>query len=131
MVESEMRTFDDFWPYYVRAHANETNRALHFAGLTLAMGTAALSLLTRRPGLLLAAPVVGYGLSWIGHYAVEGNTPATFGHPLWSLRGDFRMWWKTATGTMNAEVERVMKSNGVHHEDEEPAPGTARAAQSN
>jgi hypothetical protein len=95
------------------------------------MGTAALGLLTRRPGLLLAAPVVGYGLSWIGHFVVEGNTPATFGHPLWSLRGDFRMWWKTASGTMSAEVERVMKSNGVHAEDEEPVPGTARAAQSN
>jgi hypothetical protein len=41
------------------------------------------------------------------------------------------MWWMTATGTMNAEVERAMKSNGVPHEAEEPIPGTARAAQSN
>jgi hypothetical protein len=131
MAEREMHSFEDFWPFYVRAHANETNRTLHFAGLTLAMGSAALGLLTRRPSLLVAAPVFGYGLAWIGHYAVEGNTPATFGHPLWSLRGDFRMWWKTATGTMSAEVERVMKSNGVPTDDEEPVPGTARAAHSN
>jgi hypothetical protein len=131
MAEHDLHSFEDFWPFYVRAHANETNRKLHFAGLTLAMGSAALGLLTRRPSLLLAAPVVGYGLSWIGHFVVEGNTPATFGHPLWSLRGDFRMWLKTAAGTMGAEVDRVMNSNGVHAEGEEPVPGTARTAQSN
>jgi hypothetical protein len=131
MAESEMRSFEDFWPFYVRAHANETNRTLHFVGLTLAVGSAALGLLTRRPALLLAAPVLGYGFAWVGHFAVEGNTPATFGHPLWSLRGDFEMWWKIATGTMNEEVERVMKSNGVPAQPDEQAPWTARAAQSN
>ncbi len=132
MDQSEMRSFEDFWPFYVRAHASETNRMLHFAGLTLAMGSVAAGLLTRRLSFFLAAPVVGYGLSWIGHYGVEGNVPATFGHPAWSLRGDFVMWWKTLNGTMGAEVERVMKSNGVHPEAAaEAAPGTARVPQTN
>ena len=132
MDQPEMRSFEDFWPFYVRAHANETNRTLHFVGLSLAMGSVAVGLLTRRPGFFLAAPVLGYGFAWIGHFGVEGNTPATFGHPLWSLRGDFEMWWKIATGTMTAEVERVMKSNGVEQSTpEEAAPGTTRAAQSN
>ncbi|MFT3776050.1 MAG: DUF962 domain-containing protein [Minicystis sp.] len=114
-------TFEDFWPFYVREHANPTNRKLHFVGTSLAMATVAAAILTKRPALLLAAPVAGYGFAWAGHYLVEGNRPATFKHPLWSLRGDFRMWWKMATGAMDAEVERVLKaeqSNGVaaHHE---------------
>ena len=58
----------------------------------------------------------GYGFAWVGHFFVEGNRPATFTYPLWSLRGDMLMWWKTVTGTMGAEVERVATTNGVHAE---------------
>ena len=58
--------------------------------------------------MLALAPVLGYGSAWIGHFFVEGNVPAAFGHPLWSLRADMRMWTKIVAGTMDAEVERVM-----------------------
>jgi hypothetical protein len=117
------QTFEDFWPFYVREHSNPTNRALHFVGTTLAMTTVAAGLLTKRRALLLAAPVCGYAFAWFGHFVIEKNRPATFKHPLWSLRGDFRMWWKMATGTMDAEVERATQSNGVH-EPAEPMPAS-------
>jgi hypothetical protein len=114
MDQPEMRTFEDFWPYYVRQHANETNRTLHVVGMTLTLGSVAAGLLTRRASFFLAAPVFGYGFAWVGHFFVEGNKPATFTYPLWSLRGDLLMWWKTVSGTMRAEVERVASTNGVH-----------------
>ncbi len=123
----DLRTFDDFWPHYVREHSHETNRTLHFVGLTLAMGSAAAGLVTRRPGFFLAAPLLGYGFAWVGHFLVEGNRPATFTHPLWSLRGNFVMWWKTATGAMAAEVERAATSNGVHTEPASEASPSAPA----
>ena len=104
----EMKTFEDFWPYYVKAHSNKNNRRMHFAGTTAAMGLVAASVLTRRWWLAALAPVVGYGCAWIGHFFVEGNVPATFGHPLWSLQGDFVMWKKTLDGSMDAEVARVL-----------------------
>jgi hypothetical protein len=113
MADPAFRSFDDFWPFYVREHAKKATRNLHFAGTTLAMASVAAGLLTRRRSLLLAAPVVGYGMAWIGHFFVEQNRPATFSHPLWSFRGDMIMWWKTLTGTMDAEVERVTQGNGV------------------
>jgi hypothetical protein len=103
----EFASFEDFWPFYVRAHSVPLNRTLHFVGTTAAMATLAAAVLLRKPSLLKWVPVVGYGPAWIGHFGVEGNKPATFGHPLWSLRGDLVMWWKTAQGTMSAEVERV------------------------
>ena len=81
MEQPEMRSFEDFWPFYVREHQSETNRTLHFVGTTLAMGSVAAALLTRRPAFLLAAPVLGYGFAWVGHFLVEGNKPATFKHP--------------------------------------------------
>ena len=37
--------------------------------------------------------VVGYGFAWIGHFFFEKNRPATFEHPLYSLAGDWVMFW--------------------------------------
>lgn len=122
MAQPELESFEDFWPFYVREHANKTNRTIHFVGTTLAMASVAAALLTRRRALLLATPLLGYGFAWFGHFVVEKNRPATFTHPAWSLRGDLVMWWKTLEGTMDAEVERVLTSNGVH---EAPPAGAA------
>jgi hypothetical protein len=127
MPETEMRSFEDFWPFYVREHAHPTNRKLHFVGTTLAMASLAAGLVTRRRAFFLAAPVLGYGFAWVGHFFVEGNKPATFRYPLWSLRGDLVMWRKMATGTMDAEVARVTSANGVQHAADEQAPASHEA----
>lgn len=101
-------SFEEFWPYYVSQHKNPTCRRLHFVGTTIAMGCVAVS--PFMPSALLAAPVAGYGLAWIGHFAFEKNKPASWGGAKaawWSLRGDLRMWMYMLEGTMDAEVERV------------------------
>ncbi|MDP2307354.1 MAG: DUF962 domain-containing protein [Pseudomonadota bacterium] len=86
------RDFEEFWPYYLGEHALALNRWLHFGGTTAVLLTAAAAVLTLNPYLFLALPIVGYGPAWIGHFIIERNRPATFQHPLWSLRGDFRMY---------------------------------------
>lgn len=101
------QTFEEFWPYYVSQHQNRTCRRLHFVGTTIAMGCIAAS--PWYPPALLAAPVAGYGLAWIGHFAFEKNRPASWGGAraaVWSLRGDLRMWGKMLRGRMDTEVER-------------------------
>ena len=35
--------------------------------------------------------MVGYAFAWYAHFFVEGNKPATFGHPFYSLVADYRM----------------------------------------
>ena len=96
--------FDEFWPFYVSQHRNPTCRLLHFSGTSLGLTCLALSPLW--PPLALLAPVVGYGFSWVGHFFFEGNRPATFRHPLWSLRGDFRMLRLMLSGGMSPELAR-------------------------
>lgn len=125
-MAQEFRDFEDFWPFYVREHSDPTNRKLHFVGTTAAMGLLAAGVLTRKTWLLLAAPVVGYGFAWVGHFGFQKNKPATFQHPIWSFRADLRMWSMIAAGTMDAEVERFLREDEVVARAEEAArAGTA------
>ncbi len=103
-------TYEEFWPYYVSQHMNTTCRNLHFVGTAIVHGIVLSAALTLNPLLLLAAPVAGYGFAWVGHFVFEKNRPATFGNPLWSLRGDFHMFYKMLSGKMAAEIEKVRKA---------------------
>lgn len=107
MAERTITSFRDFWPYYLREHAKPATRALHYAGTTLVVGIALYALLTGSWLLLAALPVAGYGFAWVAHFMVEKNRPATFTYPLWSLAGDFKMWWMWLTGRLGPELERA------------------------
>ena len=85
------RTFEEFYPFYLGEHADRTSRRLHVLGTSAAVLQMLAAVLMREPLLLLSALVTGYGFAWVGHYVFEKNRPATFKHPLYSLRGDFRM----------------------------------------
>ena len=84
-------SFDDFYPFYLGEHANRTSRRVHVIGTLLALTQFAGAIILLQPRLLLTGLLLGYGFAWIGHYFFETNTPATFKHPLYSLRGDLRM----------------------------------------
>ena len=87
----EFGSYEEFFPFYVSAHSRPATRWLHFAGTHLGVAAAVTALVRRRPAELLAVPLISYGVAWGSHLAIEKNRPATFGHPLWSLRGDLRM----------------------------------------
>ena len=117
MLDQPPASFEEFWPYYVSQHRDPTCRAFHFVGTSLAFGLLAASPVV--PLALLAAPVVGYSMSWIGHFVFEKNRPASWHsarHFLWSFRGDLRMWRFIVTRLMAAEVERVEDLYGLQAE---------------
>ena len=91
-------SFADFYPYYLTQHSNRASRRLHVAGTLLALVVAVVALASARWPWLLAAPLAGYLPAWAGHLFFEGNSPATFRYPLYSLRGDFTMLTEVLTG---------------------------------
>lgn len=95
-----MKSFAEFWPFYLQEHSNPANRKLHFVGTLIVHFVLIYTLLTQQWMLLLLIPVFGYGFAWIGHYIVEKNRPATFKHPLWSLMGDFKMFYLMLVGRL-------------------------------
>ena len=107
----EIESFSDFWPFYVRAHSQQRTRVLHAIGSVLAIVTLGLALAVNL-WLLLAVPVVGYAFAWYAHFFVEGNKPATFGHPFYSLVADYRMLFLMMAGKMDDEVSSVLGQRG-------------------
>jgi hypothetical protein len=67
----------------------------------------------------------------VGHFVFEKNRPATFGHPIWSLRGDLKMYSLALRGKMGDELERVCGAMPSEHSHDDhlahSANGTAGA----
>jgi hypothetical protein len=97
-MPKRFRSFAEFYPYYLAEHQDRRNRRLHFAGQAVAVALLAAAAFTLDWRLVPAAPVAGYALAWVGHLAFEGNRPATFRHPVYSLLGDLAMCRDMLTG---------------------------------
>jgi hypothetical protein len=100
-------SFEQFWPHYLREHADKGTRILHYIGTALTLVVAAIAVLTGKLWMLLLIPLVGYGFAWVSHAFVERNKPATFTYPLWSLISDYRMFFLAMTGRLRPELERA------------------------
>ena len=102
-----MKTFQEFWPFYLGEHSRPVTRRLHFVGSTAGLLLAGSAIATRSGALALAALVSGYAFAWIGHFGFEKNRPATFKHPLWSFLADWKMFALAVTGRLDAELQRL------------------------
>lgn len=96
--EPRIRTFADFYPFYLSEHANGISRRLHFVGTSMALALLIAALLTQVWWLIAVAVVQGYAFAWVGHFFFEHNRPATFKYPGFSFVGDWRLWWEILTG---------------------------------
>ncbi|MEA2325639.1 MAG: hypothetical protein QOE68_598 [Thermoanaerobaculia bacterium] len=103
--QMQIQRFADFWPNYVRAHAKQQTRLLHAIGSVLAVVVAGIAFAVSL-WWLLAVPLVGYAFAWYAHFFVEGNQPATFEHPFYSLAADYRMLFLMMAGRMDEQVRR-------------------------
>ena len=105
-TESEgFASFKEFYPFYLSEHSDVTCRRLHFVGSALVLIMLGWIIITANWVWLWSIPVIGYGFAWVGHFVFEKNRPATFKHPLWSLRGDLRMFRLAVTGKLRPELD--------------------------
>jgi hypothetical protein len=104
-----IRSFEEFWPYYVRQHSHPRTRILHATGSTLAVVLFGAAFATNL-WLLVLVPVIGYSFAWYAHFFVERNKPATFRHPFYSLAADYRMLFLMMAGRMDEEVAKASRA---------------------
>ena len=102
-----IKSYREFWPYYLNEHKNPRTRALHLVGTGLTTILLMACAATANIWFLPAAVLAGYGPAWFAHFAVEKNQPATFRYPLWSLISDFRMAATWVAGRLDRELQRA------------------------
>jgi len=105
-ADKEFAGYEDFFTFYLAEHSDPRNRAMHAAGTMLGLATLIVPFAVGRPWYALLWPVVAYGFAWTGHFLMEGNKPATFGHPFWSFISDFRMLGLMVTGKLKVRMAR-------------------------
>ena len=105
--KAEIRSYREFWPYYLNEHRKPRTRALHLAGTAVTVALLLLAIVTANIWLVPIAIAAGYGPAWFAHFVVERNQPATFRYPLWSLISDFRMAGTWLAGGLHRELERA------------------------
>jgi len=97
-MEDRIKSFEEFYPFYLKQHSNKICRLLHVIGTTVVLALAFTAVYHNIPALWIAVPIAGYGFAWVGHFFFEKNKPATFQYPLWSLRSDFKMYFDILSG---------------------------------
>jgi hypothetical protein len=106
MTRERISSFAEFWPHYLRAHADRRTRSVHYIGTTIGVLLFGVFLVTGSWPFLVAAPVAGYAPAMLSHPVFEGNRPLTFTHPLWSFCADFYMLYVAVLGRTQRELER-------------------------
>jgi hypothetical protein len=107
MGNSSFKNFKEFYPFYLSEHKNKTSRILHFIGTFLVLGLLIFLIFAQKEARYwIALPLTGYGFAWIGHAFFEKNKPATFKHPLWSLRGDFTLFFDILLGKRGFDASK-------------------------
>ncbi|MCO5610287.1 hypothetical protein L7F22_064523 [Adiantum nelumboides] len=104
-----MHSMLQFWEFYVTQHSKPLTRWWHFAGTASALLLILAASVSATWWLALIGIALGYSLAWYSHFFIEGNTPASFGHPFWSFVCDWRMFALMFSGRMDAEVQRIQE----------------------
>jgi len=102
-----IKTYAEFWDYYVLEHSKPLTRILHLVGTTLGIALLVFFITRGQWYFFPVFFVVGYGFAWFAHFVIEKNRPATFQYPFWSFISDFKMISYMLTGRMGREIERI------------------------
>ncbi|RKQ71924.1 hypothetical protein DES40_1256 [Litorimonas taeanensis] len=102
-----IKTYSEFWPYYLREHAKPATRGWHYFGTAMGLAILIYAFLSQNWWLIPLMFVSGYFFAWMSHGLIEKNKPATFTYPVWSFISDFKMLFVFLTGQMGKELEKA------------------------
>ncbi len=106
-METEPRSYGEFWLGYLRTHTKWQTRSVHYIGVGIVISSFALATITGQWWLLALGIVINYAGDWSAHFFIEQNRPSAFDHPIWSMASGFRMFALWTVGRLRPELERA------------------------
>ena len=103
----EIRSFDEFWPEYLRAHSSPASRGFHAAGVLLSLAAAAALLSCGMVFFLVLAIVPAQLGAWVGHKLSPRKDTVSAEHPDWAVVADIKMCALAATGRLESELRKL------------------------
>jgi hypothetical protein len=101
------KRFEEFWPYYLRAHAKPLTRGTHYAAAaSTALGVVA-AVVTANLWCLVAGIASSFVLTLSGHTLIERNRQTLFVYPWWSISGCLRLSISALTGHLSEDMEKA------------------------
>jgi len=105
-MSGRIRSYAEFWPYYLGEHRRPATRALHLFGTAVGIVLLVVAGITGDWRWLPASVIGAYAFAWTAHATIEHNRPATFSYPAWSLISDLRMLGLFVIGRLGPELEK-------------------------
>ena len=105
-MSERIKTYAEFYKFYLTEHQNKTSRTLHFIGTFLVFVVIGIAIYNQWSWKWFLVPVTGYGFAWVGHAFFEKNKPATFKYPLWSLISDFKLFFDILRGKLSFDSSK-------------------------
>lgn len=90
---------NEFWGKYKEAHYFYSTRLIHAVGTAIAIYCVVTAIVTGTIWLGIGGIFLAYGLAWLSHWFIEGNSPLTLKNPLYSLLCDLWMMVRIFTGS--------------------------------
>jgi hypothetical protein len=100
-MKTTYASFNEFYPAYLMDHKDPMSRKIHFVGFGIYLLGNVLGLVLWSWWPVIACTVVGYLMSWFGHYYFERNKPTSFGKPYWSMRAGRKMFLEMLIGRLD------------------------------
>lgn len=105
-MANRIKTYSEFYRYYLTEHQDKTSRIFHFTGTFLVFVLLFVAIFNGWGWEWIFLPLVGYGFAWVGHAFFEKNKPATFKYPLWSLISDFKLFFEILFGSKSFDSRK-------------------------
>jgi len=109
-MSERIKTFKEFYRFYLTEHSKTGTRVLHFIGTLMVFFVIGYVISSGKERFLWYVPIFGYGFAWLSHAIIEKNKPATFKYPIWSLISDFKLFFELLIGKQKFTGNSVPKS---------------------
>jgi hypothetical protein len=109
IMSGRIESYEEFFPFYLREHANPGTRLVHYMGTTLGFACWGRAIYAGELIWFVIGFLVGYTFAWIGHFFIEKNKPASFKYPYWSFISDFKMYFLFLSGRISGHLDAALK----------------------